>query len=80
MQALCGIDLTKFFGESGKQTEKAKLLWERWVRAAMEVKSSPYQAVQGMLGVKEVILGNQRDSENVLRWDEVRMNLPGSET
>ena len=46
----------------------------------MGLTSSPYQAVQGMLVVKEVILGNRRDSENVFRWDEVRMNLLGSET
>ena len=32
------------------------------------------------VGVKEVILGDRQDSENVFRWDAVRMNLPGSET
>ena len=33
-----------------------------------------------MVIVKEVILGNRRDLKNVFGWDEVRMNLPGSET
>jgi hypothetical protein len=81
MQALCGIDLSEFFGDAaGKRAGEPKLLWERWVRAAMGLKSSPYQAVQGMLVVKEVILGNRRDPENVFRWDNIRMNLPGSET
>jgi hypothetical protein len=80
MQALCGIDLTEFFGEEAELNGKPKLLWERWVRAAMGLKSSPYQAVQGMLVVKEVILGDRLDPENVFRWDKIRMNLPGSET
>ena len=59
---------------------KPKLFWERWVRAAMGLKSSPFQAVQRMLVVKEVILGNRRDPNNVFRWDEIRMSLSGSET
>ena len=50
MQALCGVDLSEFFGEDGPGLQgKSKLLWERWVRAAMGLKSSPYQAVQGCL-------------------------------
>jgi hypothetical protein len=77
MQALCGIDLTEFFGKSGL-TGKPKIKWERWVQAAMGLKSSPYQAVQGMLVVKEVILGDRLDPDNVFQWDEIRMNLPGS--
>ena len=82
MQALCGGDLSNFFEEDRPGLQgKSKLLWERWVRAAMGLKSSPYQAVQGMIVVKEVVLGDRRDPNNVLRWDEIRMNLPGgSET
>jgi hypothetical protein len=80
MQALCGVDLTKFFGDTSNLDGKPKLLWERWVRAAMGLKSSPYQSVQGMLVVKEVILGDRLDPENVFRWDHIRMNLPGSKT
>eukprot|EP00980_Cylindrotheca_fusiformis_P030894 scaffold25597_cov206-Cylindrotheca_fusiformis.AAC.4 len=51
MQALCGIDLTHFFGEDSKG--KRKVLWERWARAAMGLKSSPYQAVQAVLVAKD---------------------------
>jgi hypothetical protein len=81
MQALCGVNLTQFFGKgSSELDQKPKLLWERWVRAAMSLKSSPYQAVQGMLVVKEVILGDRLDPNNVFRWDKIRMNLPGSKT
>lgn len=77
MQALCGVDLSAFFGgvdESGK----AVRLWERWTRAAMGLKSSPYQSVQAMLVAKEVIKGDRKDPNNAFRWDEVRLNLPGS--
>ena len=78
MQALCGVDLTEFFGEEDKKTGKRVLLWDKWVRAAMGLKSSPYQAVQAILVAKEVILGERSDSSNVFRWDDVRMNLPSS--
>ena len=77
MQALCGVDLTQFFGdkdESGKPT----ILWERWTRAAMGLKSSPYQAVQAILVAKEMVRGDRRDPKNAYRWDNVRLNLPGS--
>jgi hypothetical protein len=79
MQSLCGVNLTELFGQKDKNTGKRVLLWEKWVRAAMGLKSSPYQAVQGILVAKEVILGDCMDSSNVFRWDDVRMNLPGSE-
>lgn len=72
MQALCGVDLTEYFGSG-------KILWERWARAAMGLKSSPYQAVQAVLVAKDVVLGERRDPGNAYRWDSVRLNLPGSE-
>ncbi len=73
MQSLCGVDLTNYFGEG-------RLLWERWMRAAMCLKSSPYQAVQAILVAKEVIRGDRKDPTNAFRWDTVRLNLPGSQT
>jgi hypothetical protein len=79
MQALTGIDLTQFFGEKDSEGEP-KLLWERWTRAAMGLKSSPYQAVQAMMVAKDVIRGDRHDPKNVFRWDSVRLNLPGSST
>jgi hypothetical protein len=44
----------------------------------MGLKLSPYQAVQAILVVKEVILGDRTDPANIFRWDHIRMNLPGS--
>lgn len=60
MQALCGIDLTKYFGEGD-------ILWERWTRAAMGLKSSPYQAIQAIMVVKEICLGDRHDEKNAFR-------------
>jgi hypothetical protein len=77
MQALCGVDLTQCFGEKD-ESNKTVWLWEKWTRAAMGLKSSPYQAVQAMLVAKEIIRGDRHDQSNAFRWDKVRMNLPGS--
>jgi hypothetical protein len=60
---LCGIDLSSFFGELDEAGTSFKL-WERWTRAAMGLKSSPYQAVQGLLVAKEVIKGDRLDPNN----------------
>jgi hypothetical protein len=79
MQALCGVDLAEFFGQDGTEPGRKQVVWEKWVRAAMGLESSPYQAMQAILVAKEVILGDRLDEENVFRWDKVRMNLPGSE-
>jgi hypothetical protein len=71
LQSLAGLNLTSFFG-------KGKVLWERWVRAAFGIQSSPYQAFQAILVAKEYILGNRKDAKNIFRWNHVQMNLPGS--
>jgi hypothetical protein len=76
MQSLCGVDLSDLFiDEMGEK----KVLWERWVRCAMGLKSSPYQAVQAVMVAEEVIKGDRLDPDNVFRWDVVWLNLPGSE-
>jgi hypothetical protein len=54
-----------------------KLLWERWVRAAFGIRSSPYQAFQAILVAKEYILGDRKDRKKIFRWESVQMNLPG---
>ena len=46
----------------------------------MGVKSSPYQVVQGMSVVEEVIRGVPHGKKNVFGWSKVRMNCPGSPT
>ena len=70
-----GVDLTHF------QTNKdgPRLKWLCWHRAGMGLKSSPYQACQGMMVAEQIILGNPSNKHNPFRWDEVRVNLPGSD-
>lgn len=74
LRALAGVDLTPYFGEGKRR------VWETWQRAAMGLKSSPYQATQALEVAEEVIKGNRHDQENVFRWDRVELNLPGAET
>jgi hypothetical protein len=71
LQELAGVDLTHYFGEEGKP------LWEAWKRAAMGVKSSPYQAVSALMVADEVIRGDHKDIANVFEWVRIRLNLPG---
>jgi hypothetical protein len=74
LQVLAGVDLTHYFpqGDTGSK------VWEVWLRAAMGLRSSPYQAVQAMGVTEEVIRGDRKDPTNMYHWDTVRMNLPGS--
>jgi hypothetical protein len=74
LQVLAGVDLTHYFpkGDTGSK------VWEVWLRAAMGLRSSPYQAVQAMGVAEEVIRGDRKDPTNVYRWDTVRLNLLGS--
>ncbi|CAJ1943751.1 unnamed protein product [Cylindrotheca closterium] len=72
LQKLAGVDFTKYFPDPSQST-----VWECWHRALMGVKSSPYQAVQGMTVSDEVICGQPEDSHNVFRWSRVRLNCPG---
>jgi hypothetical protein len=76
--ALCVVDLTKY-GDTVEEFET--VAWEVWQRAAMGLKPSPYQAVQGMMVAEELIKGDPGGSggpTNPFRWDKVHMNLPGS--
>ena len=71
-----GIDLTPYFED--ELLDKDSVLWERWERCMMGLTTSPYQAVRAFLWGEEIMRGDRRDSDNVFRWDELRLNLPGS--
>jgi hypothetical protein len=45
----------------------------------MGLRSSPYQATQGMMVAEKLILGDPSSAENPFRWDYVWINLPGLE-
>jgi hypothetical protein len=75
IQELCGVDLTKYFPEG--TPADTKVLWERWTRCAMGLRSSPCQACQGMMWALEIIFGDRNDAKNIFRFTRVRLNLPG---
>jgi hypothetical protein len=77
VRKLCGVDFTLYFPD--ELTAEHEVLWGRWTRCAMGLRTSPYQAVQAMLWAQEIILGNKDDPDNVFRWSTVILNLPGSE-
>jgi hypothetical protein len=39
---------------------------------------SPYQTGKGMGHAKKRIMGEPNDMSNVLKWKEIRLNLPGT--
>jgi hypothetical protein len=75
----CGVDLSPF---RGVLTSRPKflfgLLWECWNRGFMGCKSSPYNSVRYLYLADEFCRGNRRDLKNPMRWDTVRLNLPGA--
>jgi hypothetical protein len=71
---LAGVDLTTFFGG-----DEFNMIWETWGRAAIWMKSSPYQAVSKLTVADKIIQGNRSDDENVYEWVRVQLNLPGDE-
>jgi hypothetical protein len=75
LQSLAGVNLTNCFPKEAGEDPK---VLETWQRAAMELCSSPYQAVQAMGVAEEIIRGDRSDPTNVYRWDSVKLNLPGS--
>ena len=75
VRLLCGVDFTLYFPE--ELLEEHQVLWERWTRCAMGLRTSPYQAVQGMLWAQEMIMGDRLSETNVFRWKGVQLNPAG---
>ena len=75
-----GVDLTTLFPEEMEDENgtKGKRKWETWVRCAMGVTVSPYQTTQCSQRVKRIVFGCRTDPDNIFRWSEVRLNLPGN--
>lgn len=76
IQEYSGIDLGPFKKELGLSPGESS--WYRWARNWMGSKSSPYSSVRFYYLAEEFVRGNRTDRHNALRWDEVRLNLPGS--
>jgi hypothetical protein len=50
---------------------------ERWERLFMGMRPSPFIAIQYLYLALEMAVGDRRDKKNPMRWDRVRLNLPG---
>ena len=68
------MDLTPLLGI----TDDGELYLEGWKRCPMGQSPSPFNTVKQTQRLKQVMLGNPQDSENVFRWDSVKINLPGT--
>jgi len=76
LRKYCGVDLTHTFPDEVE--DNAKVFWEAWWRNAMGLSPSPYASCQMGTRLKRLMLGDRHDKENVFRWDQVVLNLPGS--
>lgn len=73
-----GVDLTPFGAMIGGDIGTAGgVIWEHWEWCLMGFKPSPYNAVRAFGWCEDIIQGYERDLGNPLRWDRVRLNLPG---
>jgi hypothetical protein len=74
----CGVDLTPFKGCLKTRPEyTSSVLWECWARCFMGCKPSPYIAVRYLYLADELCRGDQCSLTNSMRWDSIRLNLPG---
>jgi hypothetical protein len=75
LQQFCGIDLHPLLAPNSKKT-----MWFRWTRCMMGLRPSPYYAIQGTYLAEELVQGDHHDASNPLHWEDVQLNLSGSDT
>jgi hypothetical protein len=79
IRPFCGVDLTPFQGRLLSRPKFTEgILWERWERCFMGCKPSPYIAVRYLYLGDEFCRGDRRSLTNPMRWDSVKLNLPGA--
>jgi hypothetical protein len=78
LQRFSGVDFSQFDAEL-KESLPGPLhaKWVHWTRCWMGLKPSPFMAIRFYYLAEEFARGNRRHKRNALRWDVVRMNLPG---
>jgi hypothetical protein len=75
LRKYCGVDLSPFVSVLDSRPRfSSGLLWESWNRGFMGCKSSPYNSVRYLYLADEFC----KALNNPMRWDYVRLNLPGS--
>jgi hypothetical protein len=84
LQRYSGIDVSTFKQEINDNKdltsfpeEKNLKAWANWNRCWMGLKPSPYMAIRFYYIAEEFCRGDRKMKMNPLRWDYVRLNLPG---
>ena len=82
LKRFSGIDVSTFNTEIRAETDllnnaPTEKTWAHWNRCWMGLTSSPYMAVRYYYFAEEFARGDRRATTNPLRWDSVRLNLPG---
>eukprot|EP00956_Cyclotella_meneghiniana_P000084 scaffold152_cov52-Cyclotella_meneghiniana.AAC.4 len=70
-----GVDIKPIL--TGQDAKKFR--WYQWVRNAMGFAPSPYNSIKMALIAEEVIRGDRMDRSNPFHWEEIRLNMPGTE-
>ena len=78
IQPYAGVDLSPLMGQLVKLGHKPDSPWERWTRLFMGCKLCPYLSVRYTYHAEEFVVGDRSSPTNPLRWDTVKLNLPGS--
>eukprot|EP00956_Cyclotella_meneghiniana_P014413 scaffold21564_cov22-Cyclotella_meneghiniana.AAC.3 len=71
-----GVDIKPIL--TGEEANKFR--WYQWVRNAMGFAPSPYNSIKMALVAEEVIQGDRTDRKNPFHWEEIRLNMPGTES
>jgi hypothetical protein len=84
LQRYSGIDVSTFKNEIDENPSLDRFpedsqtrAWANWNRCWMGLKPSPYMAVRFYYFAEEFAKGDRRSKSNPLRWDQVKLNLPG---
>ena len=70
-----GVDLSPF---KNQVHSTLPTVWERWDRLFMGLKPSPFNSVRYFYWADEFARGDRILASNPMRWDTIRLNLPGS--
>jgi hypothetical protein len=65
------------FNEARKEGPEFECDQERWERVFMGMRPSPFIVIQYLYLALEFAVGTRRDKGNPMRWDLLRLNLPG---
>jgi hypothetical protein len=72
-----GLDLTPFQADLELELRSGSCFRARWEKCWMGFRPSPYYSVRFYYWAEEFAWGNRKDADNPLRWDSVKLNLPG---